>query len=693
MSNYNAAGGGLQYRGTAAVAPPNCTFSTNNPTPYDRFGFSLNDFWLNTDSGSLFVLVSLKGNSSSRGTLATWVELATSISAGILTITGDDNVPVNPNNTGNLNLRTGGDALDITGDTTTNTISITAKTATTTQDGVTTLASSALTIAGSDATHSVTPVGLTAKLGAQTTHGVSYGAGTSTAIQWTAAGTDNTVLIGNTGLAPAFSATPSVSSITILDAPVNPNDGTNKAYVDTIGAGFTFIDSVELATTGTNLTSVYNNGAAGVGATLTNSGTQVAFALDGVSTSLNDRVLIKNQTAAEQNGIYSVTTVGSGATNWVLTRTTDYDTTAQIKPGNLVPVDQGTINADTTWMQTETVTTIGTDNIEFQLFSSISPTILPINRGGTNTNAMTNTFGVNYFDGTKINTTTVGTSGQVLTSNGAGLAPTFQPATGGSGSVTITEYSNPGAFVFTPQGSTHTIEVFGWGGGGGGGLGGSGGGGGGAMYYKAPRALFGSSVNVVVGAGGAGSTSASPQNGQPGGISSFGNWVTGGSEGSQPGGDGNASGGYVLTVAQEVVLDYSVRLDDRFFIPVNSGFSNGNALTIKNGSMLPGAGGTDSSTLPTPHTGAGGSIANAATSAVIIAGGTAGTLISPNGGIGSNGVGVGNGYLAGGAGGGAGYGAAGGSGGDGGQPGGGGGAGSPSGGRGGDGAVIVIEYS
>lgn len=52
-----------------------------------------------------------------------------------------------------------------------------------------------------------------------------------------------------------------------------------------------------------------------------------------------------------------------------------------------------------------------------------------IAHGGTNAITMTNTYGVNYFDGTSIVTTTVGTAGQVLTSNGAGVAPTFQTTT------------------------------------------------------------------------------------------------------------------------------------------------------------------------------------------------------------------------------------------------------------------------
>lgn len=87
--------------------------------------------------------------------------------------------------------------------------------------------------------------------------------------------------------------------------------------------------------------------------------------------------------------------------------------------------------------------------------------------GGTNATSMTNTYGVVYFDGTLLNTTAVGTATQVLTSNGAGVAPTFQAAGGGgittidgdSGSVTgstVTITGGTSGAVFTGAGSTLT---------------------------------------------------------------------------------------------------------------------------------------------------------------------------------------------------------------------------------------------
>ncbi len=156
----------------------------------------------------------------------------------------------------------------------------------------------------------------------------------------------------------------------ILNAdPVNPLGAATMQYVNSVAAGISPITGVVVAST-VALTVTYANGAAGVGATLTNAGAQAAIAIDGVSLSLNDRVLIKDQASTFQNGIYQVTTVGSGASNWVLTRTTDYDTAAEILPGTLVPVEQGTVNNTTSWLQTETVTTVGTDPILFAQFTA-----------------------------------------------------------------------------------------------------------------------------------------------------------------------------------------------------------------------------------------------------------------------------------------------------------------------------------
>lgn len=142
-----------------------------------------------------------------------------------------------------------------------------------------------------------------------------------------------------------------------------------KQYVDAIATGIDIKEPVYAATTGA-LTATYANGASGVGATLTNSGAQAAFSVDGVSPALNSRILVKNQGSTFENGIYTLTTVGSGASNWVLTRATDFDQAADINSGDLIIVENGTANAATGWLETATVVTMGTDPITFNQFAA-----------------------------------------------------------------------------------------------------------------------------------------------------------------------------------------------------------------------------------------------------------------------------------------------------------------------------------
>lgn len=81
--------------------------------------------------------------------------------------------------------------------------------------------------------------------------------------------------------------------------------------------------------------------------------------VDGVSLSLNDRILVTGQGTASQNGIYYVATVGSGS-NGTWTRSTDTNTTGEILSGTIVMVTEGLIYADTQWkLTTDGVITVG----------------------------------------------------------------------------------------------------------------------------------------------------------------------------------------------------------------------------------------------------------------------------------------------------------------------------------------------
>ena len=138
----------------------------------------------------------------------------------------------------------------------------------------------------------------------------------------------------------------------------------NKTYVDQVANGLDVKASVRVATTA-NLASNYNNSAG----TLTAS-SNGAIAIDGVTLVLNNRVLVKNQTTATQNGFYKVTTVGSGSAAFVLTRTPDANEASEITGGAFTFVEEGTANADNGYVATHNGTpTLGTDNITFDQFS------------------------------------------------------------------------------------------------------------------------------------------------------------------------------------------------------------------------------------------------------------------------------------------------------------------------------------
>jgi hypothetical protein len=87
--------------------------------------------------------------------------------------------------------------------------------------------------------------------------------------------------------------------------------------------------------------------------------------VDGITLVLGDRVLVKDQSTGAQNGIYTVTTLGTGA-NGTWTRATDADAAGELTIGALVPVEVGTANADSLWMLTTDGTiTIGTTALTF----------------------------------------------------------------------------------------------------------------------------------------------------------------------------------------------------------------------------------------------------------------------------------------------------------------------------------------
>ncbi len=127
--------------------------------------------------------------------------------------------------------------------------------------------------------------------------------------------------------------------------PSTSTDAANKAYVDSVAAGLQWKQSVRVAST-TNVN-------------IASPGTQI----DGVTLASGNRVLLKNQTDAKQNGIYTWT-----ASNAAMTRTADAVQGTLVK-SSAYSVEEGTINADKAWIVSNDGTiTVGTDNINFARF-------------------------------------------------------------------------------------------------------------------------------------------------------------------------------------------------------------------------------------------------------------------------------------------------------------------------------------
>jgi phage-related tail fiber protein len=184
--------------------------------------------------------------------------------------------------------------------------------------------------------------------------------------------------------APTASVSLNGQRLTSVAAPVADTDAANKGYVDAIRQGLDVKDSVRAATV----------------ANINLSGTQT---IDGISVIANDRVLVKNQSTASQNGIYLV---AAGA--W--TRAADFDTGAKVTSGAFTFVEQGTANADSGWvLTTDGTITLGTTALSFVQFSGAGQ--VEAGNGLTKTG---NTLAVGSGTGITTTATTVALTGQAL---------------------------------------------------------------------------------------------------------------------------------------------------------------------------------------------------------------------------------------------------------------------------------------
>jgi hypothetical protein len=160
-------------------------------------------------------------------------------------------------------------------------------------------------------------------------------------------------------------------------------DAATKNYVDTVAQGLNTHDSVTVATTVT-LPANYANGTAdasgglGIGATLTASANGT-LTIDNILLTVNDRVLVKNQSSGLQNGIYTVTASGAAGSAWTLTRSEDANNSiaGEMAVGDFIFVVSGSYGAGTGWVLNSASTSgtpiraikIGTDIVTYSQFS------------------------------------------------------------------------------------------------------------------------------------------------------------------------------------------------------------------------------------------------------------------------------------------------------------------------------------
>lgn len=221
--------------------------------------------------------------------------------------------------------------------------------------------------------------------------------------------------------APTNAVALNSQKITGLADPTDAQDAATKAYVDAARSGLDVKASCRVATT----------------ANITLSGTQT---IDGVAVIAGNRVLVKNQTDASQNGIWVV-----GASTW--SRSADADTDAEVTSGMFTFIEEGTINGDTGWvLTTDNPITVGTTNLTFTQFSGagqieagdgLTKTGSTINAVGTS-NRISVTSDAIDISSSYVGQTSITTLGTITTGTWNGT--TIGVANGGTGATSLTGY-------------------------------------------------------------------------------------------------------------------------------------------------------------------------------------------------------------------------------------------------------------
>jgi hypothetical protein len=161
-------------------------------------------------------------------------------------------------------------------------------------------------------------------------------------------------------------------ALVLPGSPTTDLQAATKGYVDSVATGLSVSEPVVAATVG-NLAGTYDNGTAGLGATLTKASNGAIGTIDGATVTVGVRILLRAQTDAKENGIYTITAVGSASAPWVVTRATDADNSpsAELTGGTFCLVTAGSTYANAGFVVTNVGTVvIGTDDISYEQFSA-----------------------------------------------------------------------------------------------------------------------------------------------------------------------------------------------------------------------------------------------------------------------------------------------------------------------------------
>jgi hypothetical protein len=230
--------------------------------------------------------------------------------------------------------------------------------------------------------------------------------------------------------------------------PTADGHAATKGYVDSARSGLDVKQSVRAATTGPITIAT---------------GLENGDTVDGVTLATGNRVLVKDQSTASENGIYVVNATGAP------TRATDFDTTAEVTPGAFTFVEEGTTNGDSGWVLTNNGTiTVGTTGLVFAQFSGagqitagagLTKTGNTIDAVGTADRITVNADSIDIAS-TYAGQSTIVTLGTVTT--GTWDATTVAVTAGGTGVDTFTDngvvYGNgTGALDVTSAGTEHQV--------------------------------------------------------------------------------------------------------------------------------------------------------------------------------------------------------------------------------------------